>query len=201
MRTPERLPLRAELARKALHAATAVLPVALAFGWTDQRTLRVLLAVAAVLAFAIEALRYSWPAFARAFSTAVGGMLRTHEQGALTGATWLALAMALVLWLAPLHAAIAALWAAALGDAAAAVVGRGVTRWRRREVTGKTLAGSAAALVVTATGVLWLTPAAVSVAVVLGAVAAAAERPSKPLDDNLRIALAVALAATLLGLR
>jgi dolichol kinase len=36
---------------------------------------------------------------------------------------------------------------------------------------------------------------------VLGVVAAAAERPTVPLDDNLRIALAVAFAASVLGLR
>jgi dolichol kinase len=199
--TPARLPLRAELARKALHAVTAVLPIGLALGWTDQRTLRIVLASAAVCALAIEALRASWPAFAKRFAWAVGGLLRTHETAALTGATWLALAMALVLWFAPLNAAIAALWAAALGDAAAAVVGRSATRLRQRPVTGKTLIGSAAALAVTATGVFWLTPASVPVALSLGAVAAAAERPAIPLDDNLRIALAVALAATLLGLR
>lgn len=201
MSTRESLPLRAELARKALHAATAILPVGLAFGWTDQPTLRIVLAAAAVLALATEALRSSWPAFAKAFSAAFGAMLRTHEQGKLTGATWLALAMATVLWFAPLNSAIAALWAAALGDAAAAVVGRSATRWTRRPANGKTLAGSAAALVVTAAGVLWLTPASVSVALLLGAVAAIAERPAKPLDDNLRIALAVALTAALLGLR
>lgn len=198
--TSERLPLRAELARKALHAATAVLPIGLAFAWLDQPTLRIVLAAAALLALAIEALRNAWPAFAKAFSTAVGGMLRTHEQGGLTGATWLALAMALVLWFAPLNAAIAALWAAALGDAAAAVVGRSATRWMRSPTKGKTLAGSTAALLVTAAGVLWLTHASVIVALALGAVTAIAERPTKPLDDNLRIVLAVALTATLLGL-
>ncbi len=199
--TPERLPLRAELARKALHAATAVLPISLAFGWTSQRTLQIAVAAAALLALVIEALRNAWPTFAKAFSTAVGGMLRRHEQAALTGATWLALAMAVVLWLAPLNAAVAALWAAAFGDAAAAVVGRSAASWRQRPANGKTLLGSAAALVVTAAGVLWLTPASVSAAVLLGVVAAIAERPARPLDDNLRIALVVALTATLLGLR
>jgi dolichol kinase len=177
------------------------LPIGLALGWTSQRTLQVVLASAAACAIIIEALRATWPAFAKMFAQAVGGLLRTHERAALTGATWLALAMAAVLWFAPLNAAIAALWAAALGDAAAAVVGRSATRLRQRPVTGKTFIGSAAALAVTATGVLWLTPASVVVALSLGAVAAIAERPAKPLDDNLRIALAVALAATLLGLR
>jgi dolichol kinase len=111
------------------------------------------------------------------------------------------MAMAIVLWVAPLYAAIAALWAAAVGDAAAAVVGRSVGRWRKRVGPGKTSAGSLAAVVVTALGVLWLTPASPTLATVLGVVAAAAERPTAPLDDNLRIAFAVAFAASVLGLR
>lgn len=197
----ENLPLRSELARKSLHLATAVLPVGLALGWTNQVTLRIVLTAAALLALAIEVLRNVWPGFATAFSGAFGALLRTHERRGLTGATWLALTMALVLWLAPLNAAIASLWAAAVGDAAAAVVGRSVTRWRGQQGAGKTLAGSLAALIATTLGVLWLTPASALVALLLGAGAALAERPALPVDDNLRIGLAVALAATVLGLR
>ena len=195
------LPLRAEVARKALHVATAALPVALSYGWSNQTTLRNVLTAAALVALAVELLRRVWPAFSTTFSTTFGHLIRTHERRALTGATWLAIAMAVVLWVAPLYAAIAALWAAAVGDAAAAVVGRSVGRWRKRVGAGKTVVGSLAALVVTALGVLWLTPASLAVALLLGAVAAAAERPTAPLDDNLRIALAVAFAASVLGLR
>jgi dolichol kinase len=195
------LSLRAEVARKALHALTALLPVSLAWGWVDQRSLRIILAAAALLALTVEALRAMWPAFATAFTQLFGPLIRGHERRALTGATWLAIAMAAVLWLAPLHAAIAALWAAAVGDAAAAVVGRAVRHAQQRDASGKTFVGSLAAALATAGGVLWLTPATLPIASVLGVVAAAAERPSIGLDDNLRIALAVALAATLLGLR
>ncbi len=195
------LPLRAELARKALHIATAALPVALSFGWTTQATLRVVLTAAALLALAVELLRRVWPAFSRAFAATFGPLIRTHERRALTGATWLAIAMAVVLWIAPLYVAIAALWAAAVGDAAAAVVGRSTRHWRKRSGSGKTAAGSLAAAVATALGVLWLTPASPAVATALGAVAAAAEYPTAPIDDNLRIALAVVLAASVLGLR
>lgn len=201
MSVRDNLSFRDEVARKALHAATAILPVGLAYGWSNQPTLRTVLTAAALLAIGIEALRRTWPAFARAFTTAFGGLLRAHERRTITGATWLALAMALVLWIAPLHAAVVALWAAAVGDATAAVVGRSAKHWQKRASNGKTLVGSLAALVVTALGALWLTPATLPVALLLGTVAAAAERPAIPLDDNLRVALAVALAATLLGLR
>ena len=195
------LPLRAEVARKALHIATATLPLGLSYGWSNQATLRVVLAATTLVALVVELLRRVWPAFSAAFSKAFGHLIRTRERHALTGATWLALAMAIVLWTAPLYSAVAALWAAAVGDAAAAVVGRSVGRWRRRTGSTKTLEGSLAAALVTAIGVLWLTPASITVAAVLGLVAAAAERPSAPFDDNLRIALAVALAASVLGLR
>lgn len=195
------LPWRAELARKAIHIATAVLPLSLAFGWTTLEALRLVLTGAAALALLIEIGRKASSRFAERFASAVGGLLRGHERGALTGATWLALAMAIVLWAAPLHAAVAALWAAAVGDAAAALVGKGLSRLRATKPTGKTLAGSLAALVATALGVWWLTPATAAVAAGIGAVAALAERPALPVDDNLRITLAVAVAASLVGLR
>lgn len=199
MSTSAAFPFRAEIARKALHVATAALPVALSFGLTDQRTLQLVLSAAVLFAFTVETLRVIWPAFRAAFLTAFSTLLRPREHVAFTGATWLAIAMALVLWLAPVHAAIAALWAAAVGDAAAAVVGRSVGK--SATVGGKTLAGSLAALIVTTFGALWLTPASLETALALGVVAAIAERPTVPIDDNLRIALAVALAATGLGLR
>lgn len=201
MNVQESLPLRAEVGRKALHLVTAALPVALSFGWSNQATLRMVLTSAAMLALATEALRRGWPAFAALFAASVGRLLRPHEQRGLTGATWLAVAMALVVWIAPRHSAVAALWAAAVGDAVAALAGRSLRRWQKSADGGKTLAGSLAALVATGLGVLWLTPATPTLALSLGAVAAAAERPAVALDDNLRIALAVALAATLLGLR
>lgn len=195
------LPLRAEFARKALHVATAALPVGLSFGWGDALAARNALTAAAALALVIEALRLRSSQFRAAFDAAFAPLLRPHERRALTGATWLALSMALVLWFAPLQAAIAALWAAAVGDAAAAVIGRSAARWRGETTPRKSLIGSVAALAATAAGVVWLTAASAMIALLLGAVAALAERPARPLDDNARIALAVALAATALGLR
>ncbi len=192
---------RAELARKALHVGTAIVPVAWAMRWCSETELRWTLAAATIVALLIEALRRSPGLVQRAFAGPLAPMLRPHESQALTGATWLALTMAAVAWLAPPPAAIAGLWAAAVGDAAAAVVGRGVSALRRRTPTQKTWTGSAAATASTMLGVLWLTAATPTVAAALGLVAAAAERPRLRLDDNLRVGGAVALAATLLGLR
>ncbi len=201
MRIGTALPLRAEVARKAVHVATAALPIGLAFGWGQLAQARFALTAAATLALLVELLRFRSTQFRAGFDAAFASLLRPHERTRLTGATWLAIAMAAVLWFAPLAAAVAALWAAAVGDAAAALIGRGFARWRGSIGTGKSIAGSLAALLATAGGVYWLTSATVTMALILGSVAAVAERPSWNLDDNLRITLAVALAASAIGLR
>lgn len=194
-------PLRAEFARKAIHLATAGIPIAWSLNWIDARTVQVALVVAAVVAVSVELLRFASQKFSRAFTDSFGPLLRPHEQRAITGATWLALGMAAVAWLAPARVAIVALWAAAVGDAAAALVGRAVAAMRAAAATHKTLAGSLAAALSTALGVVWLGGAPLWMALTLGAVAAAAEWPARPWDDNVRIVVAVAIAAVVLGLR
>ncbi|MBX3174157.1 MAG: hypothetical protein KF709_07075 [Gemmatimonadaceae bacterium] len=191
-------PLRAELARKAIHLGTAALPVGWAFGWIDTATLRMLLSAALAVAICVELARFRLPRLEAAFTRAVGGLLRGREQRELTGATWLAAAMCLVVWAVPMRSALVALWAAAVGDASGALVGRSVQAWRGRGA-GKSLTGTLAVGVATAAGALWLAGLTPAIAAVLGAVAAVAERPRRPLDDNLRVALAVALAAMLVG--
>lgn len=193
--------LRAEVARKALHLATAAIPIAWGLQLVEARTVQVGLAVAALVAVTVELLRRVSPSVERAFVGAFGTLLRAHEQRAITGATWLALGMAAVAWIAPTRAAIVALWAAAVGDATAALVGRAVSHARASSAARKTLVGSLAATVSTAAGALWLVRAPLWIALTLGVVAAAAEWPARPLDDNVRIVGAVALAAAVLGLR
>ena len=194
-------PLRAEVARKAIHLATASIPIAWSFQWVEVRRLQSALALAALVAVAVELLRFASPTFSRAFSRVFGDLLRAHERGTITGATWLALGMAAVAWLAPSRAAVIALWAAAVGDAAAALVGRAVASIRNAAPTHKTLSGSLAAALSTALGAVWLVDAPLWMALTLGVVAAAAEWPARPFDDNVRIVGAVALAAVVLGLR
>ncbi len=201
MRAPIGPTLRGELARKSIHLATAVLPIAWALGVVTAQQVRIALSVAVIMALSVEFARYRDGAFSTAFTTRFGAMLRVHERTALSGATWLAIGMWGVAMLAPAFAAIAALWAAAVGDAAAGLVGRGVQRLRGRTNSAKSLSGSLAAAAITALGILWLTPAALGVALALGVVTALAEWPRGPGDDNVRVAFSVATAAVLLGLR
>lgn len=201
MHAPDGPTLRGELARKSIHLATAVLPITWALGVVTAQQVRIALGAAVIIALSVEFARYRGGAFGTAFTTRVGAMLRVHEHTALSGATWLAIGMWGVAMLAPTFAAIAALWAAAVGDAAAGLVGRGVQRLRGRTDSAKSLSGSLAAAVITALGILWLTPASFGVAAALGVVTALAERPRGPGDDNVRVAFAVATAAVVLGLR
>lgn len=201
MREPEGPTLRGELARKSIHLATALVPICWALDVVTALQVRVALGAAVVVALGVEFARYRGGAFGKAFTSRLGAMLRVHERTALSGATWLAIGMWGAAMLAPTAAAIAALWAAAVGDAAAALVGRAVQRLLGRTADTKSLSGSVAAASLSALGILWLTPATPAVAAALGVVTALAEWPRRPGDDNVRVALTVATAAVLLGLR
>lgn len=185
-----------ELPRKTLHLTTASVPVCLALGMAQRMVAAILVGLFG-LACVVELARRRSPVVAARFQSAVGGLLRPHEvTNGITGATWLLAAFALTALAAPLPAAIAATWAGAMGDASAAVVG---TAWRRwRGGTGKSLAGSLACATTTALGAWWLAGLAPGWSAILGIVAALAERPSRGLDDNVRVTAAVALATVLL---
>ena len=120
---PSRAPsLRRELARKAIHLTSAIVPVALALGIRQRIALLVLGALLAI-AIIVEIARATSPAAASRFDAIFVALLRAHEARRLTGATWLLASMFVAVLLLPRSAAIAATWAAAVGDAAAALVG------------------------------------------------------------------------------
>lgn len=191
--------LSGELRRKAIHLATAALPVAWSYDILSGTALRWALGLAVPIALGVEWARARGGPFREAFLARFGPLLRRHESSRLTGATWLAIAMWGAVMLAPRGAAIAALWSGTVGDAVAAVVGRLVQR--ARGGAGKSLAGSLALILATAAGIHWLVDTPMHVALALGSLAALAERPVGPGDDNLRVTLGVAAGATLLGLR
>src|SRR5947208_11114219 len=130
-------PLRVELARKTIHVASSVIPIAYALGLSRARLLALLAALGAV-AIVVELARRHSPRVRALFVGAVGALLREHEHRAWTGASWLLAAYALSALLFPRAVAVAAMLAAALGDAAAAVVGRSVAAARARRGTAAT---------------------------------------------------------------
>ncbi len=185
--------LRHELARKALHLFSLAAPLAYAFGF-PRGGLLLVLALAALCALGVEIGRAAHEPARRLFMDAFGELLRVHEMARWTGATWLVIALLLAVALYPRDVAIAAMWSVSAGDAAAALAGLWWARLRGTGASnGKTVAGSVACLLVSAAGAMLLAGFGVGESVAIGVVAAAAERPSRPLDDNLRVVLAVGI--------
>ncbi len=197
MSTARAFSWRAELSRKGVHLASAVFPVSWGLGVVGRGQVLVALTACLTIAVVLEIGRQRSPAIRDWFERWFGGMLRAHEATHLTGATWILGAMLLAALLLPARAAIAALWAAVFGDAAAALVGRSVSA--RAATQGKTWAGSAACVIATAIGPWWLVAALPLPALGIGIAAMLAERPALALDDNARVALAAGLAAWGLG--
>lgn len=202
--------LRHELARKAIHLASATVPVAYAAGLARPVVL-IALGVAGAVAAGVEVARRRSVRARALFDGVVGSLLRAHERDRWSGATWMCAAYALAVLAFPRPEAVAAMLAVAVGDAAAAVVGRaaGARRARMLAARGgsntpiaaapgaKTWEGSAACAAATTLAALLVARLPAAGALACGAAAALAERPRGPLDDNVRVAAAAGAAAWL----
>lgn len=188
--------LRHEIARKAIHIASAAVPVAYVCGM-PRPAVAIALAVAGLVAAGIELARSRSARVRAAFERAVGPLLRPHERGRWSGATWMCAAYLLAVLAFPRREAVAAMLGVALGDAAAAVVGRlAASRAPAADRSGaKTWSGSIACLGATALGALLVAGLSAPAAVACGAAAMLAERPRWALDDNVRIVIAAGAAA------
>lgn len=182
------LTARREMARKGLHLFSVAVPVAYAAGLTR---LAVIVALVSALAVAggIEIARARNERVRIFFHAKVGGLLRPHETEALSGATWLIVALLVAAVAFPRDVAIAAMGAVAVGDAAAAIVGRALVATSGSP--RKSLAGSVACFAASALTARAIANFAWREALLVGVFAALAERPRRPFDDNLRIAIAV----------
>lgn len=196
------LSLRRELARKGIHLLSAGMPVAYAMGVLGRGLLGAALAVVCVIAVAVETARARHERTRRVFDRTAGALLRAHEHGRWSGATWLALSLlGAVALLPPRPVAVAAMWAVCVGDAAAAVFGRafggtlrGLVRGASRRASrgaGKSLEGSLACFAAALVGALAVARLPLAQGLVAALAAALAERPARPLDDNVRIVAAV----------
>lgn len=184
---------RRELARKAIHLTSATVPIALGLG-IPRRLVLFLLGSLLVIAIAVEIARAASPSAASRFDAMFVGLLRAHESRRLTGATWLIAAMFGAVLLLPRSAAIAATWAAAVGDAAAALVGMRFGRHRSLR-DGKSLEGSAACLLATLVGAAIIARVDIPTALLLAFAATIAERLPWPNDDNIRVIAVVGMTA------
>ena len=190
--------MRRELARKAFHLASVALPLLV---WFIPRPtgLAILLSLA-VIAIAVDVARLRFRTPRYWFLRATRPMLRPGERRGVAGATWMAVAYAAALLLFPKPFAVAGMLCNALGDAAAALVGK--KYGRHRTSWGKSWEGFLAAAAVSL-AIGFAVPGISPLGAVLGALAAATlEFLPLPLDDNLRMTLGAALGAwagTMLG--
>lgn len=183
------LTLRAEVARKALHMGWAVIPVMYAKG-IPRNVIVGILIVATAVALVVELARRHSGVVRAVFQRVMGSLLRAHEHNRMSGATWLLISFLMVAVLFDAPIAISAMWAVAIGDASAALVGRSLGRIRIRH-SRKTIEGSIACAVMTALGSFLVAGLSPVVSMIGGLVAAAAEWPIRPLDDNIRIGMMV----------
>lgn len=181
------LSLGRELTRKGLHLLSTVIPVGYAAG-VSQAVVAWVLVFSLAVALAVEIGRHQSARARTLFDTTVGGLLRAHERRGPSGATWLVLSLLVAAVVFPRDVAIAAMCAVALGDAAAAIIGRAVARGAGHR---KSFAGSTACFMASAIAARAIAGFAWREALLVGVLATLAERPRRPLDDNLRIAIAV----------
>jgi dolichol kinase len=144
-----------------------------------------------VAALAIELVRRRHSPARELFLRVTGSLLRLHEHERLSGATWLALSLLGAVVLLPPGVAVAAMWCVTAGDASAALIGRAFGA-RLEGGSGKTVTGSAACLVVSWAGILAIAHLPLAESIVGATAAAMAERPTHPVDDNVRIVIASA---------
>jgi dolichol kinase len=181
------LTIRREITRKGLHLLSTIVPVAYATGL--RRSIVIwMLAVALTVAIVVELARIRNARARAVFDARLGALLREHEWHGPSGATWLALALLLAAVAFPRDVAVAAMCAVALGDAAAAIVGRSLSRHGGGR---KSFSGSAACFVASTATAYAVAQFTWPEALLAGILAALAERPRRPLDDNLRVAIAV----------
>lgn len=187
-----------ELGRKAIHLTFILLPLQMVYEYLPWPRLGAdyfyFLLGLGIVFLAIDWLRMHERRFRALFGRFFSGMVREHEAVTLLGSSYLVLAAIIVVSVFPRPIAAAALGFTILGDAVAAMVGRG---WGRIPLYGKTLEGGLAglvacvawgALVHAATGLPWDV-------VIFGALTASlVELLPIPMDDNLAMTLIAAFA-------
>lgn len=168
--------------RRTIHVSTgAVVLVGVLAGW---HTLRLGITGLAVVALFVELVRLRFAAFREVLARTVP-VFRPEESRRPCGAFWLLLGYASAAWI-PVPGAAAGILTAAVADPIASAVGG---RWGGGEPkswigTGAVLAASLVVLLALRMPLVAVVAAAVT--------AAASERWSRPLDDNLVLAPAVA---------
>jgi len=142
-----------EIKRKIVHLATLVIPIGYAL--TSEETVLVFLIPFFICFLSVDLLRHFIPKLAFLFQRYFfGRVLREEEGPTFMGSTYFLFATILTILLFPKPIAISSLLILILADTAAALVGKGVGKFR---ILGKTLEGSMA-FFFTALVIVWIYP-------------------------------------------
>lgn len=190
------------LARSFFHAASGLAAVAAIALLHDRRWLVAIALPWACFAWTSELLRRRYRGANLRLMRVLGPIAHPHEWHKVNSATWFVTALLLLAALAPLRSAALGCAVLALGDPAAALVGR---RWGRVKIAqNRTLEGALAFVGVgtlVSLGVTLLVPGAPAspllLAVTAGVVGALTELYSGRVDDNLSIPVVTAVAVSL----
>ncbi|MDD3535511.1 MAG: phosphatidate cytidylyltransferase [Candidatus Cloacimonetes bacterium] len=191
------MPWQSETLRKTVHLSSLIIPLSYRyiFGFDNRRFVFAVLLVSLVISLLIEFNRFWQLSFRKTFNRIFGRILRKHELKNFTGATYLLFASLIcVAFFEPLTAS-AAIAFLSIGDTFAAIIG--INYGKRKFLrNNKSLEGSLACFVSCLIfGLFWLREPWTAI---IGALAAtAAELGNIPLDDNIKIPLAAALAISI----
>ena len=195
------IPYSAEVKRKALHLLALVVPFLMGLLGKDLSV--AILVPMAVLSLGADALRSYSAGFAAWIDRWFGFMMRGEERAVrpdtlvINGATWVIVTAMLLALIFPIRIAVASFVMFMVSDAAAALVGRryGRHRWPN---SPRSLEGSSAFVITGVIIMLLFRDVAFWTGVVAAFVGAAAEVVRRPLNDNIRVPIVVALTLFLL---
>lgn len=187
---PHRMTYWDEIRRKAIHLASAGIP--LAYWLTDRTFMLWVLVPLVAFALLVETARQFIPAVETFIQRRLGTIMRVEEKRLFTGATYVVIACLIMIYFFPAPIAITTLLFMSISDAAASLVGIRVGGPR---FLGKSLAGSTAFFVTAAAIALWQLPGKIVIGLVGAGVATIAEALSLrwgpiKIDDNFAIPLA-----------
>lgn len=176
---------KSELARKAIHYLTGLIPLTYYF-FLEKSAAIILLVILSGGMLIIEILRIRVPVCRDVYNRYFGDITRPHEHANhLTGASYLLLGSLLVVYLFPKKIAVIAMLFILVGDPSACLVGMafGKIRLSRSKTLEGTLAFIAASLLVT----WWIPGVELDVKLAGALFAGGLELVTGRLDDNLVI--------------
>ena len=176
-----------ELARKAIHISSILLPIYYRYVFNYDKKLMILVLSGLTLStLVIELFRLENKNFHRYFHLLFGVVLRKHESYEFTGATYLLVSAMICVSFFPADIAFASMAFLAIGDTAAALVGMSFGK-RKYISNNKTIEGTIACFVSTFIFGLWVFKE-YAVLALIGAIAVSiAETVNIRIDDNVKI--------------